>query len=171
MEPHNDLLKQEIFRRMKDKETEELLEIWKKNDRGEWSDDAFAAIHDILLERLGKVPEQGEKTEPRNDSPASEYYLRGPYHSQKKLLGIASWSNVLSWILLSIGAIIAIIRIINLKSSQDTVLRYDDSLYSLMPYLTQLSSFLLDLFLFFVLQGLSQCIYILIDISEGKRKI
>jgi hypothetical protein len=40
------------------KDSEELLAIWKKNDRQEWSDEAFSIIHDILLERLGTVPPQ-----------------------------------------------------------------------------------------------------------------
>lgn len=40
------------------KETKELLEIWSNNDRLEWSDEAFEAIHAILLERLGEVPSQ-----------------------------------------------------------------------------------------------------------------
>jgi len=43
---------------MKLKETDELLEIWSKNDRTEWSNDAFEAIHSILFERLGNVPPQ-----------------------------------------------------------------------------------------------------------------
>lgn len=50
---------------MRLKETDELLEIWSENDRLEWSDIAFAAIHSILLERLGNVPPQGT---PKSDT-------------------------------------------------------------------------------------------------------
>lgn len=40
------------------KDSDELLKIWIQNDRLEWSDEAFLIVHDILLERLGSVPEQ-----------------------------------------------------------------------------------------------------------------
>lgn len=55
----NGLLKQ-IYDRMNLKETEELLEIWQSNDRFEWSDEAFDAINEVLIERGVKIPEQGE---------------------------------------------------------------------------------------------------------------
>lgn len=38
--------------------TDELLEIWTLNDRVEWTDDAFKAIQEILLDRLGSIPLQ-----------------------------------------------------------------------------------------------------------------
>ena len=53
-------LSRSIRSNMQLKGSDELLAIWKKNDRLEWSDEAFAAIHDILLERLGNVPPQNE---------------------------------------------------------------------------------------------------------------
>ena len=40
------------------KDSDELLAIWRKNDRLEWSDEAFTVIHDILVERLGSAPPQ-----------------------------------------------------------------------------------------------------------------
>ena len=51
-------LSKKIYQNMKLKETDELLEIWFENDRTEWSEDAFEAIHSILFERLGDVPPQ-----------------------------------------------------------------------------------------------------------------
>ena len=172
MKPQNDLSRQEIFSGMKDKDTEELLKIWKENDREEWSNEAFEVIHDILLERLEKVPEQGGNSALAGDSPGFEYNRRKPYHSSTRLLGMASWANVISWIVLCLGAFIFIIQLINLiKLEPDiSVLRYSKSIYILTPYLTHLSTFAFDIFLFVVLQGLSQCIYILIDIFEAKRK-
>ena len=58
-------LKEQIYQNMNLKETEELLEIWQGNDRVEWSDTAFDAVKDILMERLGEIPPQ--------DEPISEY--------------------------------------------------------------------------------------------------
>jgi hypothetical protein len=42
------------------KETDELLEIWRTNDRFEWSDEAFNAVKEILKERGVKIPKQAE---------------------------------------------------------------------------------------------------------------
>lgn len=60
----NDLRKQ-IYNNFNLKETDELLEIWEKNDRVEWSEDAFSAIQEILQERIGQLPTQ--------DDPVLEY--------------------------------------------------------------------------------------------------
>lgn len=51
---------------MRLKDTQELLEIWSKNDRSEWSGEAFEAIRVLLSERLESVPVQGEKPNTRN---------------------------------------------------------------------------------------------------------
>lgn len=48
----------EIKTRMEQKSNEELLEVWIKNDREEWSDDAFEAIREVLAERKVTIPVQ-----------------------------------------------------------------------------------------------------------------
>ena len=48
----------EIKARMGQKANEELLAIWGKNDRKEWSDDAFEVIRQVLTERKVTIPEQ-----------------------------------------------------------------------------------------------------------------
>ena len=53
-------LKEQIYRNMNLKETDELLEIWRENDHVEWSDTAFDVIKDILMERIGEIPPQDE---------------------------------------------------------------------------------------------------------------
>ena len=55
----NDLRKQ-IYNNFNLKETDELIEIWQKNDRVEWAEDAFNVIQKILQERLGELPPQNE---------------------------------------------------------------------------------------------------------------
>lgn len=56
-------LSKSIYQNMQLKDSDELMKIWIRNDRLEWSDEAFSIVHDILLERLGSVPEQ------KTDSP------------------------------------------------------------------------------------------------------
>ena len=56
----SDDLRNQIRHNFDLKETDELLSIWKTNDRVEWSDMAFVVLKEILEERLGKVPLQNE---------------------------------------------------------------------------------------------------------------
>jgi len=48
----------EIRQHMAQKSTDELLTIWKENDRDSWSEDAFKAVKDLLIERGIELPEQ-----------------------------------------------------------------------------------------------------------------
>lgn len=45
---------------MKLKETDELISIWQKNNRAEWSDAAFEVVKELLIERGQVLPEQNE---------------------------------------------------------------------------------------------------------------
>jgi hypothetical protein len=49
-----------IYQQMQLKDTDELLAIWSKNDRLEWSEEAFSIIHEILLERSVSIPPQND---------------------------------------------------------------------------------------------------------------
>ncbi len=40
------------------KSTEELIEIWKKNDQYSWTEEAFEVVKELLEERNTEVPEQ-----------------------------------------------------------------------------------------------------------------
>ncbi len=53
-------LHQQIYQNMNLKETDELLAIWQRNDREEWSDEAMEIVKDILTERSVEIPEQTE---------------------------------------------------------------------------------------------------------------
>ena len=60
-------LKNQIHIAMQAKETEEFTSIWQDNDRGQWSDEAFLVIHDLLIERTGQLPPQKKpKNEPKD---------------------------------------------------------------------------------------------------------
>lgn len=56
----NDKLYRQIYSNFNLKETDELINIWKTNDRVEWSDTAFEVVEDILKERNIEVPAQNE---------------------------------------------------------------------------------------------------------------
>lgn len=53
-------LRDQIHNNMNLKNTDELLEIWQKNDRVEWSDVSFQAVKEILNSRNIETPQQDE---------------------------------------------------------------------------------------------------------------
>jgi hypothetical protein len=63
-----DSLKKAIENEMRLKTTEELLDIWTKNDRAEWTDEAFEVVYELLLEKLEDIPEQGKPNYKRVDT-------------------------------------------------------------------------------------------------------
>ena len=70
----NGEFRKQIYSRMNEKDTNELLEIWQSNYRYEWSDEAFDVVNGILKERGVEVPEQDnpvyeqvEETEDREE--------------------------------------------------------------------------------------------------------
>lgn len=56
----NEELRKQIHGNLSLKETDELLNIWRINNRAFWSDDAFEIIKDILAKRGLEIPEQNE---------------------------------------------------------------------------------------------------------------
>ena len=54
----SDDLRKQIFESLNLLETDELLDIWQSNNRGEWSDTAFEVIREILTRRGTDIPEQ-----------------------------------------------------------------------------------------------------------------
>src|SRR5258708_1659736 len=56
----DDELRSQIYNNLNRRETEVLLDIWKKHKLDEWQAEAFEIIKAILLERLGDVPPQSD---------------------------------------------------------------------------------------------------------------
>jgi hypothetical protein len=51
-------LREEIRNNLNLKDIYKLLEIWKTNNRTEWSDTTFEVLREILKERIGEIPPQ-----------------------------------------------------------------------------------------------------------------
>jgi hypothetical protein len=56
----NEKLIPEIAAQMREKSTDDLLAIWRANDRNEWSDEAFEAIEVVLKERQVPKSDRGQ---------------------------------------------------------------------------------------------------------------
>jgi hypothetical protein len=57
-------MKDQIKSKMKEKDTEELLGIWRANDRSTYSADAFDAVAEVLRERGVDAPLQPQTCQP-----------------------------------------------------------------------------------------------------------
>lgn len=87
------------------------------------------------------------------------------YHNPNKLIRIATWANTLSWIVLAVAAILALVQLyLNLSQMQQ---------YNQVPPLVYafygtntLNDLLVGGFSFLVLQAISEGINILMDIFE-----
>lgn len=56
----NDELRKQIHRNFSQKGTDELVEIWRTNNRGEWAEMTFDVIRELLQERHVELPPQNE---------------------------------------------------------------------------------------------------------------
>lgn len=52
--------RKQVYNNLNLKDTDELVEIWKRNDHVEWTETTFSVIQEILQERLDELPPQGE---------------------------------------------------------------------------------------------------------------
>src|SRR5258707_10031449 len=92
--------KEQIRQRMQEKDTEELLDIWTNNDRGEWTNLAFEVVREILVKRVGELPAQHL---PASDLPELDDYdepeeVATTYHSLAHIGIIAGIALKLSWL-------------------------------------------------------------------------
>ena len=154
----SDSMSNEIYNELNLKSTDELLEIWKSNNRKVWSGTAFKAIQKILLERLGSVPpQQGDSPEEESDPDT--------YYNIDRLTSLATIANILAWVLL-VGYILAAGAYLYLvwKSPSGS-----NTGYLFAQYLAWLVYLLPGLFFFGVLRLLSEAVYVLLEIAENNR--
>jgi hypothetical protein len=87
MDEHEEKRIENIRRNLEGKSSEELFEIWQKNDRNEWTAEAFVAIEQILESR-GETP--GQQPEPYAPPPANRLPRPGCVTAFAILLGVAA---------------------------------------------------------------------------------
>lgn len=102
-EEGSNLLRTQIYAKLQEKSTEELLEIWNQQDREEWTDLAFGVIEEILMARTGGLPEpqqiSGEREEEQSEI-------------EKRLDRIATWAKGLSGAVLGLAIVVFIAMLI-----------------------------------------------------------
>jgi hypothetical protein len=161
-----DSLRAQIYQHLSEKETEELVTIWQENDHEAWTEEAFEAVKTILLERLGALPDR-EVAEDGVESASIEY------PTDKKLIWIADLCNRLSWLILIVAIIYALLRVINYFqygypwSQLGDMGFFSATMIVLLTFIAgTLDSVLNGGFAFLVLQAIAEGIYILMDIRD-----
>lgn len=86
----NPKMVEEIKGRLREKTSEELAAIWTKNDRSEWSEEAFQAIRQLLTDRGVTVPTQNLPPDVQQKLDATEQLRQLPSLPFKKANRIES---------------------------------------------------------------------------------
>jgi hypothetical protein len=81
----SDDFRKQIYNTLNLKETDELVEIWKTNDRVEWEETTFDVVREILLERLGELPSQ--------DEPVLEHIEEDEFDDHESLISFTDEEN------------------------------------------------------------------------------
>src|SRR5579885_47434 len=94
----------QIRERMQERETDELLQIWNTGPGAEWTPEAVAIAGEILRERLGSLPPRTDADDDDDDD---------LYHSPDRLLAVAFWAGLLSWLFLIMSILLLVVELLN----------------------------------------------------------
>jgi hypothetical protein len=159
--------KSHIIDHLREKETDELLAIWEENDRTEWTEEAFEVMRAILLERLGRVPDQGTPRDEYDDPLDDEEDQPEPlYPAERKLIWIAELASKLAWIYLGVTIIYSLFIFADRFIFQPTAgFGSSAGFQDLLQLIYQEVDRLIMAGIFFVLlQAMTEIIYLIMDI-------
>jgi hypothetical protein len=163
---------QQVYSSLELKETDDLVEIWKRNDRKEWTDEAFDAIRIILIDRLGSLPDQRTDKEEFNDSSDSsgvENQIIPAYYSPDKILRLCKIMDIVA------PVSVFVYLLANYQTFIQQILPlfqpYDDKSANII----QLSLLILNLavycaILYLALRALSSILRILLQMADNSQK-
>ena len=173
-EKQNEQWPEQIRIRMEQKTTEELLDIWKKNDRGEWTDAAFEVIREILAARIGSLPAQGEDIVDSEEKADEALEDEDTYHIYENLVRVSSLARGFSWICLGLAVLALVVDIVLLLASVTVENQMGWGWFSLdrvwIPLTSSLPPLLFSGFLFVALRAIAEGIYVLLDIEDSTRR-
>lgn len=166
----DETLKSQVRQRLREQDTEELIQIWKKHDQTEWTDEAFEIISEILLERTGTLPTPSatEAAAPIADADSAQ----DTYYNFEHLMNVTTWARTLAWffmgaagLLLLMSACVGFQLFRQLLSARDF---FETGFLFLSPLLIATVA-LICVFFFVLLQALAEGLYLLMDIEDNTR--
>ncbi len=161
-------LKDQIRSKMQEKDTQELIAIWKKNDRTEWHEETFDVIREVLMERTGELPAQGLDADADTPSAAEhDEDERDVSYNYDRLTAAAHWASNLSWLFLGVGVV--------MSGSELLYVFLNRASFNAVTIIASLALWcmaaLLATFFFVLLQIIAEGVWLLIDIEDNTRNI
>lgn len=71
-----------LYARLAELADDELLQAWQQNDRSSWTEEAFAAIEQILKARLGDLPAQDDPVAAERSLESAQQTIRDAHYGQ-----------------------------------------------------------------------------------------
>jgi hypothetical protein len=169
-DPVNEDRVQQIRRKLEERDTEDLITIWQKNDRDEWTPEAFVAIREILISRTGKIPEQTGRLPTDQQTAANEEISEeaDTYYDKQNMLRIASYAKNLAVLVAILFGLILIWGVISLFLAVFSTSSTAPSVF--VPLSVVVASVIYCGFFWIVLQLIGEGVYILMDIEENTRQ-
>jgi hypothetical protein len=155
-DPVNEDRVQQIRRKLEERDTEDLITIWQKNDRDEWTPEAFVAIREILISRTGKIPEQTGRLPTDQQTAANEEISEEADAKNLAMLVAILFGLILIW-----GVISLFLAVFSTSSTAPSVF---------VPLSVVVASAIYCGFFWIVLQLIGEGVYILMDIEENTRQ-
>lgn len=142
--------------------TEDLLNIWHLHDRDEWTESAFEAVHDILSDRLGSVPEPDpSQVSESKDGAEDESSWPEFLHDSDRVFSLSYWARVLAWAMLLLYVGTTAWNLVNSWPGYQAFAQ-PTRLLSLIPAVLPI---VLGVAYFVILQAVSQGLLLLVDIA------
>lgn len=173
-------LREQIYKKFDEKETNELLEIWQTNNRIEWSDLAFEVLEEVLKQRKLKLTKQNEPIteykEEDDDENLEEWETKLLDKEDQPefydVLEILSLKDNINKVAKAAVIIIIVTRLLNTYVIQSLIIgeipTFDVNIF-LPFFITILATGLYVAIAYFSLQGLAYILRILMEMEFNSR--
>jgi hypothetical protein len=149
-----------IRAKLNEMETEYLLGIWTSDRREEWTAEAFEAIRQILVERMGSVPPQSRAEAVAPEAPDT-------YHDRGKLIGSAFHLRGVANGFLAVAILLGIGLVVSL--GREVSLPLNLSIFLSSNFLGTAFLILVASTCYLALRALGHVILLLLDIEDNTR--
>jgi hypothetical protein len=171
----NESIRQHVYADLSKKNTEELVAIWRKNDRVEWTGLLFDVIRELLIERGADIPDQNEPIWGYRAKDAINDDLEKPtiFYKPRQVVRLCKWINR---VIIAAPILLYMQELIRLPGYIDLVRAFlpDFFIRDLLAWVfaliyTNVVVVFGFLFIFFPLKGLATVLQILMDMELGTR--
>jgi hypothetical protein len=182
----NDFRKQ-MYDSLNLKETDELAEIWKANDRVEWSEMAFDVIQEILQQRLGELPAQNEPVyehleqglSENDENPLWDKFTNKDnapeFYKPQEVLWMYTWLKRVSTAAVVITIIVSLPEFIRLQSIVKTFFLFNPAgdfiAWAITIVIDSLATAFQCFIVFFSLRALASILKILMEMEFNSRGV